>query len=213
MKNRKTLLCVIGKMATIGFVLMTSYALAQENEQVIYASALQWKITMPKELAADAVATIDMENRTTPTADFTETTQIVFAFRNGIFNSMEAQTQPLLDGQGNVGTLSFFETKQLLIKVLSEQLPEVKIDTLSKTEKIDGLEFELLYTRITYPNKLVVHGYLFNRMVNGINLTINTTFSDEAVGEKMLSSIKNSKFNVPVLSPVQLKEIKEVAKI
>jgi hypothetical protein len=86
--------------------------------------------------------------------------------------------------------------KKSAIKLIEKQSPNIKIgDSLSSKMLIDSLPFEELYLKTSYTNIFVLHSYWFCRRLRNYVLSINVAFTDDDIGQKYLTLLKNSKFD------------------
>ncbi len=118
----------------------------------------------------------------------------IFVYKNGQLNTLESNWQPYnqnLDGD----YLSLcYEINGMLYKTLESQIPNVKIDSASSTQKIDGLDFHRFEMKIDLPNGIKMNTIGFNRQFGKRDLTINITYVDEKIGREMMESVLSSKF-------------------
>ena len=118
----------------------------------------------------------------------------IFAFKNGQFNNFEANYQPYdteIDG-------NYLETNNDLNKILYQtfetQMPKTKLDSISSTQKISGLEFQRFDVTVDFPNGMKMKSIGFSRLFDQQEFTVNITAVEEKIGKKMLDAFLNSKF-------------------
>lgn len=92
--------------------------------------------------------------------------------------------------------LSYLASKQMILNVLENQSPALKIlDTLSGYEIIDGLRFEKFYMKTFYPSQsLTMNTYWFYRKQNQYDFSINISFTDDEKGKLFLEILRKSRF-------------------
>tara|TARA_R110002126_G_scaffold290837_1_gene449017 strand:+ start:701 stop:1291 length:591 start_codon:yes stop_codon:yes gene_type:complete len=118
----------------------------------------------------------------------------IFAFKNGQFNNFEANYQPYdIEIDGN-----YLETNNDLNKILYQtfetQMPKTKLDSISSTQKISGLEFQRFDVTVDFPNGMKMKSIGFSRLFDKQEFTVNITAVEEKIGKKMLDAFLNSKF-------------------
>jgi hypothetical protein len=131
-------------------------------------------------------------------ADFSFTDiKLLFTIRQGQFNLLGSTINLFDTTLGMTWVQSYSASKVLIMQVINEQAPAVKIiDTLSTYEVIDGLRFEKLYLKTFYPDqKLTMNTYWFYRKQNEYDFSINISYTDEGIGKQFLDLIKASRFD------------------
>lgn len=118
----------------------------------------------------------------------------IFVYKNGEFNNFESNYQPFnTEFDGNYLKSNNF-VNQVMYKTFESQMPNAKMDSISSKQIIDGLEFYRFDINIDLPNGLKLKTVGFSRLFDKKELTINITYIDEKIGEQMLESFENSKF-------------------
>jgi hypothetical protein len=126
--------------------------------------------------------------------DFSSTRTLI-TLSGGRFNTLYATVTPFdpsVDGEWNEACEGL---KQILMETFSSQAPTAVIDTSSSVEEIDKLKFDRFYMKITLPNKLVLHSFLYSRLHRGYDFGINFTYTDEKIGKQMKEIIVTSRFD------------------
>tara|TARA_R110002073_G_scaffold89852_1_gene212382 strand:- start:7741 stop:8319 length:579 start_codon:yes stop_codon:yes gene_type:complete len=118
----------------------------------------------------------------------------LFFIENGKLNKFEANFQPFDETVDGNYSEANKELNELMVNAFTVNLDDIKIDTISSKEKIDKLDFHLFKIKVTYPNNMVLHTYMFNRLFEKKDLTCTIIFIDEKLGLEMLNSFKKSKF-------------------
>lgn len=118
----------------------------------------------------------------------------IFTYNNGRFNSFEANWQPYnieIDGDY---LETYSEVNKILYQAFETQIPNAKLNSISSTQKISGLEFQRFEIIIDFPNGIKMKTIGFSRLFEKKELTMNITYVDEEIGKKMLSAFVNSNF-------------------
>lgn len=191
------------KLQTITFfVIVFQTCFGQiSSEKEIYNADFKWTITIPENFTSVSSeewgkmqAKGEDAIEKTFNEDIINQSKTIFIFKNDNFNYFESTYQPfdpLIDGDY---IETFNGVNGLLMETFQTQMPDVKIDTIRSTEKIDGLEFQTFKMKVTYPNNLVYTILMFSRLFDKKELTINIMYIDEKKGNIMLESWKKSKF-------------------
>ncbi len=161
-----------------------------------------WTVTIPEEF--DSVGKEEWERLQTRGMNALENTigeeltvrpEVVFIFRKGQFNYFEANALPyeeIVDGDYLSGLQ---DVKKALCKTFQNQIPGVKLDSISSVETIDSLEFQKFILSIEFPNGLSMMFFHYCRLFGKVQLTANIVYIDERAGEKMLEAMKQSRFD------------------
>jgi len=119
----------------------------------------------------------------------------IFSFNNGDFNNLEALWQPYDVGVDGDYMELYTEVNEIIYKTLETQMPEVKLDSVTTSQKICGLDFLRFDMDIDYLNGLEMKIINFTRLFSEKEFTFNITYMDEQIGEKMINAFLESKFN------------------
>ncbi|PKH52606.1 hypothetical protein CXF68_18705 [Tenacibaculum sp. Bg11-29] len=118
----------------------------------------------------------------------------IFTYKNGQFNNFEANWQPFdfkIDGD-------YLETysgvNKMIYQTIETQMPDAKLDSVSSTQKVNGLKFQRFDISIDLPNGIKMRTIGFSRLFNKKEFTMNITSVDEKIEQKMLDAFLNSKF-------------------
>ncbi|NHM01638.1 hypothetical protein [Flavobacterium difficile] len=191
------------KLQTITFLMFViQTCLGQtSSKKEIYNADFKWTITIPENfisVSSEEWAKMQAKGEDaiekTFNEDIVNQSKTIFIFKNDNFNYFESTHQPfdpLIDGDY---IETFDGVNGLLMETFQTQMPNVKIDTLRGTEKIDGLEFQTFKMKVVYPNNLVYTILMFSRLFDKKELTVNIMFIDEEKGNLMLESWKKSRF-------------------
>lgn len=118
----------------------------------------------------------------------------IFTYRNGQFNNFESNWQPFdLETDGDY-LESNSEVNDILYWTFETQLPNAKLDSISKTQIISNLEFHRFDISVDFPNGIKMKNIGFSRLFGKKEFTMNITYVDEKIGAKMLDAFLKSKF-------------------
>ena len=118
----------------------------------------------------------------------------IFTYKNGQFNNFEANWQPFdveIDGDYME---TYSEVNEMIYQTFETQMPDAKLDSMSSTQKVSGLEFQRFDIKIDFPNGIKMKTIGFSRLFGKKEFTMNITSVDEKIGKKMLDAFLNSKF-------------------
>ncbi|WP_303917614.1 hypothetical protein [Draconibacterium sediminis] len=84
--------------------------------------------------------------------------------------------------------------KQLLYNTYANN--GIKFDTISSTEIIDNLEFDLFHITIYDPKgNVILYQDFYSRFINGLDFGVNLNYIDEKEKNELMKVWKNSKFD------------------
>jgi hypothetical protein len=118
----------------------------------------------------------------------------LFTYRDGQFNNFEANWQPFDEAIDGEYLKTYREVNKITYRAFEEELPGVKLDTLTTVQPVGQLEFNRFEVTVDFPNGLKLKTISFSRLFDTKELTLNITYIDEKVGEVMLKAFLNSKF-------------------
>ena len=121
-------------------------------------------------------------------------TEVIFVYRSGELNFIEANHQPYDPTLFETYEASCRELYGLLYETFSVQMPDARLDTLISTEVIDGLEFQKFEIVIHYPNDLQLTAFMYNYLFDDRDFSLNIMYVEEPKGQQMLGSWKNCSF-------------------
>ncbi|HDZ04092.1 hypothetical protein [Maribacter sp.] len=90
------------------------------------------------------------------------------------------------------------ENKKMVKEILYKTYVEngLKVDTISKKEKIDNLEFDLFQITVYNPKGgVMLYQDLYCRYINGLDFGVNLNYINDNEKEELMNVWKNSKFN------------------
>lgn len=177
------------------------FSQTNSKPKVVNIKEFNWKVTIPKNFALiDGKEWDKVEKRGEKAIEDTFGEGIInqattlFAYKNGQFNIFEANWQPFdskLDGDY---LETYSEVNKMIYQTFEAQMPKAKLDSISSTQKISGLKFRRFDITINLPNGMILKIIGFSRLFDKKEFTVNITFIDEKIGEKMLDAFQKSRF-------------------
>lgn len=118
----------------------------------------------------------------------------IFVFKSDQFNYFESNYQPFDTITDGSYLESFRNVNSLLYGTFEAQMPNVKLDSSSSQEIIDGKAFQTFKVRIAFPNKMVMDFLMYSRLFEDKEFTVNIMTVDNDKQRVLLNAWKNSKF-------------------
>ncbi|MFT3704147.1 MAG: hypothetical protein QM802_17400 [Agriterribacter sp.] len=184
----------------IGLLAIVQYSNGQtDSTKKIFSKEFKWTISIPDNF--ENVKPEDwakMQNRgaeaieNTYDSKVTNRPKIIFVFKSGQFNYLEANYQPFDPAVDGDYLESCKNVNEVLYQTFKKQMPGATIDTLTTVETIDNLEFQTSKMKIEYANKLTMHLFTFSRLFGKREFSLNIMYMDESKGQLMLNSWKES---------------------
>ena len=169
--------------------------------KTLYNEDFKWTITIPKNF--NNVSSKDWEKMQNKGVDAIENTydeevvnqtEIIFVFKNADFNYLESNYQPFdLEIDGDY-LESCKNVNEILYKTFKNQIPNAVIDSSSNVETISDLEFQTFKMKIDFPNGMTMHSFMYSRLFDKKEFSVNIMYVDVKQGEKMIQAWTNSKF-------------------
>jgi hypothetical protein len=161
-----------------------------------------WKVKIPEDFTVMDSARTEalarrgenaIERTYDTTLDFKATRTLISASKGqyNYFASTITPFDPAVDRDWEEANAAL---KNVIVETFQTQMPDMKIDTSSSVEKIDGLEFQKFHVVTTYPNKMVMNVFMYARLHKGYDFGINICYTDEETGEDLKKSLAGSKF-------------------
>lgn len=172
------------------------------TKQEIHNEDFNWTITIPENF--ENVSSSDWTKMQNKGADAIEKTyagevinqsKTIFVFKSDQLNYFESNYQPFDTSVDGDYLESCKAVDEVLYETFKAQLPGIKIDTTRMVEKIDNLEFQTLKMKVEYPNKMILNVFMFSRLFDKREFTVNIMYVDNLKGQKMLDSWRESKFS------------------
>ena len=175
-----------------------------EKDTIYFNKDFNWTIKLPKEYkkmsnsewnskvevggkALEKNNDVKFENQTRP----------IFIFKINAQNYFESTVMPYnIDKDGKLKDY-LAEYNQIQFNTYKSAKPDLKIDTISTTIKIDELIFDKC-EMILRPNentaKTLIKMISYNRIFDNNLFSVNIIYNDEKIGSKIINEMENSKF-------------------
>jgi len=171
-----------------------------QNENKINNKDFDWTITIPKNFDnVTAEQWTKMQNKGIEAIEKTYDTIVennaktIFVFKSDQFNYFESNYQPYDTSDGDYLEI-FKEVNGILYGTFEAQMPNAKLDSISSTEKISGLTFQVFKVTITFPNKMIMDFLMYSRLFGEKEFTVNIMTVDKEKQKLLLEAWRNSKF-------------------
>jgi len=173
----------------------------QKTETKFYNEDFKWSILIPKDF--NQVSEKEWSKKKQKGEKALEKTtgeevineaKTIFVFKTDDMNYFEANYQPFdinVDGDYLESNKNVNNT---IYQTFKDNMPNVKIDTLSSTEKINSLTFHKYETKIHLPSNKILHMIMYSKLFDKKEFTVNIMFVDPKRGKEMIEAWKNSKF-------------------
>ncbi len=173
----------------------------QSKKKEVYNKDFNWTITIPQNF--DTVSANEWARLQNKGLDALEKTyegkvennaSTILVFKNDQFNYFESNYQPF-DSAANGNYLeSFRKVNDIFYGTIKAQMPDAKIDSASSTAVISGLTFQTYKAIIYFPNKMVMEFWMYSRLFDKREFTVNIMTVDKQKQKALLDAWKNSKF-------------------
>lgn len=161
-----------------------------------------WKIKVPEdltvmdsaranELNSKGLSAVEKTYDTTVDARDTKTLIAIQKDENNLLTSTISPFEASRDGDWQE---RINERKSLIMETYQSQRPDVKLDTSTAHEKIDGVEFQKFHITTTYPDNKVRHAFMYSTLKNGFDYGISVSYMDEKVGKELTDIVEKSAF-------------------
>jgi hypothetical protein len=167
----------------------------------IYNKDFNWTITIPENF--ENVSEDEWAKMQNKGADAIEKTydekvinqaKTIFVFKSDQLNYFESNYQPFdIATDGNY-LESWKNVNNMLYETFKIQMPDIKIDSATTTERIDNLEFQTFKMRVEYPNKIILNILMFCRLFGKKEFSVNIMYVDNNKGQQILDAWRKSKF-------------------
>ncbi len=183
-------------------VISTLFVESIKGQVVKTFSDFKWTVTIPEgllpmnveswnELKSKGQATIE----NTFDEDLENQAITIFVYQSGQGNTYEANWQSFDSKIDGDYLESVKKVNEILYKTFKTQLPAtVKLDSTSSVQNVSGLDFQRFDLNIVLSEKLTLKTIGFSRLFDDKEFTVNITYLDEKIGQKLLESFLNSKF-------------------
>ena len=118
----------------------------------------------------------------------------IFVFKNADYNYLESNYQPFdMEVDGDY-LESCKNVNEILYETFRTQMPNAVIDSSSNLETISSLDFHTFKMKIDLPNGITMHSFMYSRLFDKKEFSVNIMYVDDKQGQKMVSAWTNSKF-------------------
>jgi len=174
---------------------------AQEQAVSYSFKEIGWNISIPAKfhiLSRDSFSRIEQKGKTAIKNATGVSTgsdhKKLFVVREGPADYMDATIvafDTVKDG-------NWHETNSLvrdvLVETFTKQMPQAKIDTASSVFTKDGHRFSQFYIKLTLPNGMLMHMYMFSTLINGYDFGCTMLFINEDKGRAFYDAWEKSRF-------------------
>lgn len=190
---------------TMTFVMMLAISCCtsqqQSKPQTLHNTEFNWTITIPE--GFESVPTGDWEKMQNKGAQAVQNTYgekvenlstVIFVFRKGQFNYLEANYQPFDPATDGDYRASCKGVNEILYETFRTQIPNASLDSTSSIQSVSGLEFQKFDISIGLPNGVKLKSQMYSRLFGDKDFSVNIMYADEEPGEKMTTAWLNSVF-------------------
>jgi|TARA_B110000977_G_C10997881_1_gene462636 hypothetical protein len=194
--NKLKIICLI-----IFFGFNSCKSQTESNPKTIHNKDFNWTITIPEDFSSinetewnkslqKGTAAIEK----TFGEEIINQATTIFAFVNGQFNNFTANYQPYdIEIDGNY-LETYNDVNEISYQTFETQMPKAKLDSISSTQNISGLEFQRFDVKVDFPNGMKMKSISFSRLFDKKEFTVYIIAVDEKIGKQMLDAFLNSKF-------------------
>jgi hypothetical protein len=194
---RKSILSIL----ILSLFLISCNGQTKSDPKKLYNEDFKWTIVIPENF--NNVSPEDWAKMQNKGADAIENTygeevvnqaKTIFVFKNADFNYLESNYQPFdVEVDGDY-LESCKNVNEILYETFKSQMPNAVIDSSSSVEKISGLDFQTFKMKIDFPNGMTMHSFMYSRLFDKKEFSVNIMYVDDKQGEKMVNAWTNSKF-------------------
>lgn len=173
----------------------------QSKPRSLHNAEFDWTITIPE--GFESVPAEEWEKMQNKGAQAVQNTYgekvenlstVIFVFRKGQFNYLEANYQPFdpaIDGDYRE---SYKGVNEILYETFRTQMPNASLDSASSVQSVSGLEFQKFDITIGLPNGVKLKSQMYSRLFGDKDFSVNIMYADEEPGEKMTTAWLTSVF-------------------
>jgi isoleucyl-tRNA synthetase len=184
------------------FFLVSFSCYSQDAEKIFVFKELGWTLSLP--VSFKILDSIDDSKRSEKgkkaseetnniEGDISKTRTLISAIKNtyNYFNSTITPFDPKKDGSWDSRNK---EIKNFMYQAFSTKMEDAKIDSLTTTETIDGLQFDKYKITVTIDNKVLFTTLLLSRFYKGYDFGITYLYLDAETKEEIEQTLMKSKF-------------------
>lgn len=186
----------------MSLVFVSGLSFGQPGGKPFFFSEVGWSLVIPADFkimdslddrAKNEQGKKLIEKSTDIIADYSETKTLISATKGQLnyFNATVTPFDPVTDGDHDDANKS---VKDILHKTFRDQLPSGKIDTISTSISIDGLEFDKFQLTISQDEAVIVNMVLISKLYKGFDFGISYVYVDQQTKEQIESMLNESKF-------------------
>lgn len=184
------------------FACCTINAGAQDKNNELYFKDFKWHVTIPAGFES-VPAEVWQKNQQrgkeavedTYDAKVVNKAKIIFVFRSDQVNYFESNYQPFDPEVDGSYAESCKGVEEILYTTFKTQMPDVKLDSSTTKETIDGLSFHVFKMSVHYGNGMTLNLNMFSRLIGKNEFTVNVMYVDKKKGDMMLKAWRESKFD------------------
>ena len=183
---------------------MSILSCAKQNNEKIFSEEFKWELTLPsnfKKIEVEKWEEIKNEGgkniKNNTNAKLNNISNLIFVVQNREFNRFDANYMSKTNFIEPNTTFkeSFDKINSITYDSFLNISPNAIIDTTSTTETIDGLKFYKFIMNTKIDESFVIKSRNYKRLFGDKVLSININFISNDLGNEMLKSLRNSKFN------------------
>lgn len=99
---------------------------------------------------------------------------------------------PAVDGDYNDAVVN---TNNVLYETYRQTFKNAKIDTVTSSEKIDGVTFDRYSIKIEIPPKTNMKILSYSTYKEGKDIAVSVAYSNDEIGEEILKALRSAKFS------------------
>lgn len=117
----------------------------------------------------------------------------LISFQKNKFNFFASTSEPFKEAYHGEYLKNNKSIRELIYQTYVDN--NIKADSSSGKEMIDGIEFNTFYTTIYAPDgKVILNQILYSKLINGHDFGVNINYNNENDKKVMVDAFKNSKF-------------------
>lgn len=189
------------KVLTLVFLLFCFQSWSQTTDTLLKFKEVGWSLRLPRsfvlvsdkeneELTQNGLSAIEKSNDVKVDMEGLKT---LLSASQGEFNYVSATIQPFSEEDGD-----YYEVnegvKDMLYKTFADQMEGGKIDTLSTTQTIDGVNFSRFEAGVSMDGKKIMTMVMLFRLHKGYDFGITYVYVDDKAKNEIENMLRNSRF-------------------